>query len=156
MASLEIKKENKKYRKWFWIALFFLMLFWPPVYFILPLEASVVDKVTRKPIADAIVVWHWELHTTNLFSSHVPYKTLIVGEDKTDPQGRFRLTSWPKLHFPPLITWLSSNQPYIKVFKPGYEPKSVGEGYNASNALSLFRRSKWHEQKIELFKRERN
>lgn len=144
-----------KRHKWVWIGLIILILWWPPVYFILPLEATVVDRETGEPIEGAIVVWHWELHTTNLHESHIPYKTIVVGETVTNDRGRFRMTAWPRLHFPPLITWLSSNQPRIEVFKPGYEPTGARDSVFADTALYLFRRSTWHEQEIKLIKRDR-
>lgn len=145
-----------KRHKWVWIGLIILILWWPPIYILLPLEGTVVDKETGEPIEGAIVVWRWELKTTNLHEANLPYKTIVVGETVTDAQGRYRLSDWwPRLHFPPLITWLPSSEPSITVFKPGYETMGFKDGYDPGNTWYVFRHPKGYGKEIELFKRDR-
>ncbi len=88
----------------------------PPFYSAKPVQATVVDEATRRPVEGVVVVAVWALS-----SIHGVTHTLRIDETVTDSQGRFSLPGFgPKLR-PPLYE-AQKHMPYLILFKHGYVP----------------------------------
>ncbi len=91
----------------------------PPFYSAKPVQATVVDEATRRPVEGVVVVAVWALS-----SVHGVTHTLRIDETATDSQGRFSLPGFgPKLR-PPLYE-AQRHMPYLILFKHGYVPLAL-------------------------------
>jgi hypothetical protein len=91
----------------------------PPFYSAKPIQATVVDEVTRQPVEGVVVVAIWELSTIS-GRGHV----LQISETLTDGQGKFSLPGFGPRFRPPLHE-ARERMPYLVFFKHGYVPLSL-------------------------------
>lgn len=111
-----------------------------------PLQATVVDAETKKPLAGVAVVAAWELKGGLNTGQVVGYVNIL--ETTTDEQGRFSFPAWgPKLATSGVVRL---GAPVLLLFKPGYDYSiRDNDGPLEQNAQSPLR-SKWNGRTIEL------
>jgi hypothetical protein len=88
---------------------------YPMVWLLAPLEGTVVDRVTRKPVPHAVVAASWEIR----WLAHAGQ--LDVAEGETDQGGRFRVSRW-RLRWWPLPGYLVDDAPVVWTIRDGYMP----------------------------------
>lgn len=107
------------------------------------IQGQIVDAVTGQPIAGAIVVIHWEIHSESMVNPG--NVRLHISEAFTDENGQYILPEWRKLR-PPLTSL--SLTPTLTILKSGYRP------HIASNDIlaypSAVPASDWHRKTITL------
>lgn len=83
-----------------------------------PIDGTIIDEATGKPIADAIVLVTWEGSIPAVVEQH--RVCVHVMSTITDGQGRYHFDGWSKkANFGPVpVTVL---QPLLFAYKPGYE-----------------------------------
>lgn len=83
-----------------------------------PIDGTIIDEATGKPIADAIVLVTWEGSIPAVVEQH--RVCVHVMSTITDSQGRYHFDGWSKkANFGPVpVTVL---QPLLFAYKPGYE-----------------------------------
>src|SRR6266481_987417 len=86
-----------------------------PVYFMAPINVSVVDADTSQPIEGANIVAYWQLR-----DRYGPRDEgqLEIRETVTDEMGRFHFDGFTKVN--PTIYALQNEDPGIVIFKAGY------------------------------------
>ncbi|SRR6266481_3018064 len=86
-----------------------------PVYFMAPINVSVVDADTNQPIEGANIVAYWQLR-----DRYGPRDEgqLEIRETVTDETGRFHFDGFTKVN--PTIYTLNEEDPGIVIFKAGY------------------------------------
>ncbi|HET7629874.1 MAG TPA: hypothetical protein VFK03_00705 [Candidatus Saccharimonadales bacterium] len=99
------------------LAVLFILVAWPSVYWAYPIEATVVDKDTSKPVVGAVAVANWDI--VNGFPETSPVAELAIEESVTDKHGHFHLAGWgPKFLF--FHGQVDTTAPKIVIYKPGY------------------------------------
>src|SRR6266481_8596714 len=86
-----------------------------PVYFMAPINVSVVDADTNQPIEGANIVAYWQLR--NRYGPRDEGQ-LEIRETVTDEMGRFHFDGFTKVN--PTIYALQNEDPGILIFKAGY------------------------------------
>jgi hypothetical protein len=104
----------------------FVLLFGVPHYYAVdPLEVTVVDSVSGRPIQGAIVVAYWRLTSPGCHSDHFS-DVLEVQEVTTDSIGVATLKGFRS---PTLFTDELHDAPFLIVFKPTYDLGYTAGGY---------------------------
>lgn len=125
-----------------------LQFAFPPVYVAAPTSARVVDKETGEPLADVIVVAHWELEP--VWGEGSPRGQMEVLETVTGPDGRFTLPGWgPRLRRTPL-GYLGGWAPALVLFRPGYSDALAVNSERHYPDLRIWRRSEWANRDIKM------
>ena len=88
-----------------------------------PVDATLVDADTGKPLAGVPVVGYWELHGGSLTGDSLPCGAASVEEAVTDKDGKFHLPGWGPLK---ASCGMTVSDPQLFVFKPGYMPRIEG------------------------------
>lgn len=91
-----------------------------------PIEAWVVDEETDKPLADVIVVAHWQLEGGLEGGTNVGQ--MMVMETVTDSKGHFRFSAWGPKSRPWNVLWggtLKTRSPGLILFKTGYRYRGL-------------------------------
>jgi hypothetical protein len=125
-----------------------LQFVFPPFYVAAPTSARVVDKETGEPLADVIVVAHWELEP--VWGEGSPRGQMEVLETVTGPDGTFALPGWgPRLRRTPL-GYLGGYAPALVLFRPAYDYASLENSGTGFPDLRIWRRSEWTNREIAL------
>lgn len=121
----------------------------PLTYSAEPIEAWVIDAVTKKPMEGVIVTANWQLVEGTLGGSR-PLGQLKVMEAVTDKNGRFAFPAWGPVE----VTkgHLVSDDPQLLLFKSGYQYLRLSNQYTSDRELRLrpVRRSDWNGKTIEM------
>jgi hypothetical protein len=88
-------------------------------------HGQVVDADTNQPLAGTVVVVWWEKRP--IISMDGPEYFHDAHETVTDTDGRFRVSCWRKPDWNP-FTYV--RRPLLVVFKPGYQPITIGQSQN--------------------------
>jgi len=122
-----------------------------------PMQATVVDAETKKPLEGAVVVAHWVLEDTGAVKT---VGDMELMEAVTDASGRFALPGWGPKATPnyPYPVRLSQLDPEIIILKPGYMPRSVMNNehpnliFHPEDLGPTTRTSQWNNRVIALDK----
>jgi hypothetical protein len=117
----------------------------PPIYFAKVTHGTVVDADTKQPIEGAVIVANWELYTRRGEGAH-GLQSMQITEVVSGADGSYLVPGWgPRLR--PCLTELDNGDPYLVVFKSGYEPWSFLNSYRRNNWI---RECEWNGKAIEL------
>ena len=103
-----------------------------------PIEAWVVDALTKAPLEGVVVTANWQL--TGGFEGGYPKGQMLVMETVTDKSGRFYFPAWgPKVHLGE--GKLRETQPQLLLFKSGYQYRRL---YNEARSDEIYAgKSEW-------------
>lgn len=125
-----------------------LQFVFPPVYLAAPTSARVVDKQTGEPLADVIVVAHWELEP--VWGEGSPRGQMEVLETVTGPDGRFTLPGWGLRVRRTPLGYLGNYAPALVLFRPDYRHAfAVNRGRRYPD-LRIWRWSEWNNRDIRM------
>ncbi len=122
----------------------------PPFYSAKPVQATVVDEVSGRPVSGVIVVAIWELKAISGLGPR-----LQVSETVTDHQGHFSIPGWgPKVR--PPLTQFRRSSPRLVFFTRGYVPlvlynesrrevEKTYPNYRTMSTRDLRDATQWHE-----------
>ena len=123
-----------------------------------PITAIVVDAESRQALEGVNILVLWDLEDPN--GRGGPF--WLFEETITDKEGRFHFPGWGPKRVPRTLVspaWrLSSDQPVIFLFKPGYPLEQVRNPWeswmlgNSAWTGPLVRSSVWNEKTIEIKK----
>jgi hypothetical protein len=121
-----------------------------PIYIATPSSGKIVDASTGKPLQGAVVVAEWILLSEGFgHASHdIRMKTI---EAISDNEGKYEIGGWGPLPRAPFRR-LDGLDPQITVFKPGYYPVLLVNGFapGADPSQGLVRKSNFDGQSILL------
>jgi hypothetical protein len=110
-----------------------------------PIEASVIDAETKRPLEGVIVVAYWQL--MGGMEGGIPKGQMNIMETMTDVNGRFHFLGWgPKRHFGE--GKLRYSDPHLIIFKSGYDYRFLFN--EPSVTLAYSGKSEWNGKTIEL------
>lgn len=126
----------------------------PASYSAQPIRGKVVDASTGQPLEGVIIVAQWILYETSPGGQN-PRKRLQVLETVTGPDGSYAFPGWGPKPNPTVFDkthlyfccFLTSRDPQLSLFKPGYRPRTVK---NQGRSDSAVRTSDWDGKTIEL------
>jgi len=114
------------------------------------LSGRVVDASTQLPMADVVVVAHWQL--VGGFMEARPAGELKIYETTTDSEGRFTFPSWGPVQVLRPDVMLRNSDPELHLFKSGYAITNVGNQLRNDNYYrnTPVRTSDWDGRVVEM------
>jgi len=122
------------------------------VYKAAPIEGTVIDADSKKPLSGVIIVANWHLKRTALHGT-TNLGALWLAEAVTDINGHYSIPGQP-LTLAPAFSWFGYSGPYLYFFKSSYMPLLKNNPQNGAwfslADKEYFRTSVWDGQTIEL------
>lgn len=115
-----------------------------------PIDATLVDADTGKPLAGVPVVAYWALKSGSLTGDSLPCGAASVEEAVTDKNGKFHIPGWGPIKGP--CGYMPSWSPEIFAFKSGYSPLIFLNTPRANPPSESRSVSDWNGKTIKMWK----